>query len=285
MKYTIAGWVGRLMLLVLAAFLPLGCGSDDKEGGFAETDDYTPYESAPDDSVIITGEANYAGPTDVIPEEGTITVGGEQIDVSDAQFCNDPDAKMDVITVAGEVVDVICYPAPTEENITEVAATSGETELPQKANNTVLVFDENTDGEPVVGDVSVDGNNVAIYGNGPENTVIDGDLVISGNNARVRGVRVTGDVILDLNNVALIFCVVEGNVVVRQNNVTVAATDVYGNMEVEGNNAILVQNHVQREWKIGGQAEFCDGNTAFDDEDDSLTVEEQEISDALTCGK
>lgn len=271
------------VLFAGGSVIQTGCSKSAARDGFEKTDAYTPYEPTPDDSVIVTGEANYVGPTDAIPEKGQITLGGETIDTTSDKFCSDANAKMDVITVDGKVVDVICYPPPTTKNTTEVTAQQGDTDVPQNANNTVIVFDQATDGKAIEGDVSVDGNNVAIYGNGPDKTIIDGDLVISGNNARVRGVRVKGNVILDLNNIALLFCIVEGNVEVRKNNVTVAATDVFGNMKVIGNNAVLVQNRVQGNWEIEGSEELCDGNRSFDDKDGDLVVDSTETGDAITC--
>lgn len=277
---------GFISILAIGSMALIACSSDNKSDGFEETDKYTPYEPAPEDSVIITGEATYVGPTEVVPEEGELTVGDETIDTTEGKFCSDAEAKMDVIVVDGEVVDVICYPPPTEENMTEVVADKqGDTEVPQNANDTVIVFDEATDGKIIEGDISVDGNNVAIYGNGPENTIIEGDLVLNGNNARVRGVRIKGNVIMDLNNIALLFCVVEGNIEVRDNNVTIAATDVMGNLIVTGNNAVLVQNRVQGNLEMEGKESYCDGNLAFEDKDSDLTVDDNEIGDPINCGE
>jgi hypothetical protein len=261
----------------------IGCASDRASGEFYETDDYVEYENAPDDSVIITGEADYVGSSEALHEDAKIVIDGEALDTAEGKFCSEPDAKMDVIVVDGEVVEVICYPPPTEENMTTVEQGQGDTEVPQNANNTVIVFDPSTDGEVIEGDISVDGNNVAIYGNGSDKTIIEGDLIISGNNARVRGLYIKGDVVLDLNNTALLFCVVEGNVEIRKNNVTVAATEVYGNMTVLGNNAVLVQNGVQGDWDIVGYEQLCDGNYAFDDANSDFVIADDEIGDPLTC--
>jgi len=271
--------------LIAIAFLSqiINCASDRASGEFQETDKYVEYEKAPDDSVIITGEADYVGSSEAFRDDPKIVIDGEELDVDEGKFCSEPDAKMDVIVVDGEVVDVICYPPPTEENMTTVEQGQGDTEVPQNANNTVIVFDSSTDGEVIEGDISVDGNNVAIYGNGSDKTIIEGNLIISGNNARVRGLYIKGDVILDLNNTALLFCVVEGNVEIRKNNVTVAATEVYGNMTVLGNNAVLVQNGVQGNWDIVGYEQLCDGNYAFEDANSDYIIADDEIGDPLTC--
>lgn len=273
-----------IILLAIALFVQIiSCASDSASGEFQETDKYVEYENAPDDSVIITGDADYVGSSEALHDNPKIVIDGEELDVEDGKFCSEPDAKMDVIVVDGEVVDVICYPPPTEENMTTVEQGQGDTEVPQNANNTVIVFDSSTDGEVIEGNVSVDGNNVAIYGNGSDKTIIEGDLIISGNNARVRGLYIKGDVILDLNNIALLFCVVEGNVEIRKNNVTVAATEVYGNMTVLGNNAVLVQNGVQGDWNIVGYEQLCDGNYAFEDANTDFIIADDEIGDPLTC--
>jgi hypothetical protein len=280
-KYALLSYVSSV--IVVSSIIQVGCGDSDSMSGFEKTTSYTPYKETPKESVVITGEANYVGPTDTLPDEGKVTVGGETINIPEDQLCKDPNAKMDVITVDGKVVDVICYPPATTENTTEVTASKGDTEIPQNANNTVVTFDEATDGESIPGDISVDGNNVAIYGNGPDKTIIEGDLVIAGNNARVRGLRIKGNVILDLNNTALLFCIVEGDIEINKNNITVAATDVFGNMIVKGNNAVLVQNRVQGEWTIEGSEEFCDGNSSFKDKDDDFVVDSGEVADALSC--
>jgi hypothetical protein len=277
------------LLLVLAGTLAVfGCSkTTESEAGetteFEETEDYVEYGSAPGDSVVITGEADYVGPSETITGENTLVVEGENIVNPGGDACADPDATMDVVVVNGEVVDIICYPPPTEENMTTVVAQAGDTKVPQNANNTVVVFDPSTDGQVIAGDISVDGNNVAIYGNGADRTVIDGDIVITGNNARVRGLRVKGDVTLDLNDTALLYCVVEGNVEIRKNNVTMVSTTVFGNVTVLGNNAILVQNRVQGEWKIVGQEHFCDGNLGFADGNGDLALSDDELGEELGC--
>jgi hypothetical protein len=281
--------IGCLVIaLVTGSMFYAGCGSESHEG-FRQTDDYVEYENTPGESVILTGESDYIGPSVDVSRGGDIPLDGEApvstVDTSGGKFCEDPNAKMDVIVVDGEVVDVICYPPPTEENMTRVeAGQQGDTDVPQNANNTVIVFDPATDGQVIEGDISVDGNNVAIYGNGADRTVVEGDLIISGNNARVRGLYIKGNVILDLNDIALLFCVVEGNVEIRKNNVTVAATDVYGDMIVLQNNAILVRNRVQGAWQIGGENHYCDGNTAFQDNNGDFVIAPAEVGDPLLCG-
>jgi len=276
--------IGFVVLLVSGLILCTGCGGGKTTDDFQKTDDYIEYEDTPEDSVVLTGESTYVGPTDAVYEQDSIGIDGESIDTGGGKFCNDPDAKMDVIVVEGQVVDVICYPPPTEKNMTLIDQTAhGDTDVPQNANNTVIVFDESTDNQVIEGSISVDGNNVAIYGNGAEKTVVDGDVVISGNNARVRGLYIKGDVILDLNNTALLFCVVEGNVEINKNNVTMAATDVFGDVKVIGNNSILVQNRIQGQWNIQGHEHQCDGNRSFLDNDGDFVVTDDETGELLSC--
>jgi len=284
MRYSHALLSGLAITCIAGSTAWAGCGSESHPREFRETDDYVQYEDAADESVVLTGESSYVGPTDAFYEEGTIGINGDTIDTAGGKFCNDPNAKMDVIVVDGEVVDVICYPPPTDENMTRVDQTQqGDTEVPQNANNTVIVFDRTTDGEVIQGDISVDGNNVAIYGNGADKTVVEGDIHITGNNARVRGLQVKGNVILDLNNTAVLFCVVEGNVEINNNNVTMAATDVFGDVTVKGNNAILVHNRVQGEWNIVGHEHDCDGNRSFHDDNDDFVVTASETGELLSC--
>ncbi len=277
---------GRVLAVIACCLLCVSCGSESHEG-FQQTDDYVGYEENPSESVVLTGESDYVGPSSGISPGSDIPIDGEApvtVDTTGVKFCDDPNAKMDVIVVDGEVVDVICYPPPTDDNMTRIdPAQQGDTDVPQNANNTVIVFDPATDGQVIEGDINVDGNNVAIYGNGAENTVIEGDLIISGNNARVRGLYIKGNVIMDLNNIALLFCVVEGNVEIRKNNVTVAATDIYGDLIVLQNNAILVRNRVQGAWEIGGENHYCDGNTAFEDGNGDYLIDPAEEGEALAC--
>jgi hypothetical protein len=289
----------RSIVLVTLSFLfaaniliQVGCSSGSGQGSFKKTDAYAPYEATPEDSVIVTKDGTYVGPTDAIYKDDSIAVGEETLKMKEGKFCSDENAKMDVIVVDGEVVETVCYPVQTDkssdnskENPTTLVTTQkGDINIPKNANNTVVLFDEETDNHTIDGDVTVNGENVTIYGNGSDKTIIDGNLEITGNNARVRGVTVTGNVSITHNNTAFLFSVVEGNLTISDNNVTVAATDVFGDMTVTGNNAVLVQNRVQGSWDIQGSGPQCDGNYSFTDKNEDLSVSSSEIgSKELTC--
>ncbi len=227
-------------------------------------------------------------------EDAVLDTGEGEVDVfevkADHPTCEQEGMQMDVIVVNGEIVDVVCYLPPAEPsgdlNYVEVEAESGDTTIPQNENNRVIIFDEDTDGVPVDGDLHVDSNNVAIYGNGKEETIIDGDVILSGNNPILRGVTITGNLTIDKNDAAVLYCRILGDVQVIQNNVTIAETEILGNLvfdEVSSNNAILVNNRVAGDWDIRGHGHICSGNTAFSDEDDNSAYSEDEEGEALDC--
>ncbi len=216
-----------------------------------------------------------------------VEVGAECVVVeSGGDFCEREGGPSDAIVVDGEVVEVVCYPPP-EEGAPEVVVDSdqdGDLDVPQNANNTTVTFDVDTDGTPIEGDITVDGNNVAIYGNGPEHTIIQGDVVLDGNNIRIRGVTIDGNLTITKNNQAAVLVVVTGDVLIEGNNTVFTASDVYGNLTVTQNNVVLVQNRVQGTFDAAGGNATCTANEAFSDEDDDGVITESEVGDALTCG-
>lgn len=237
-----------------------------------------PYD--PNSTAVIGGTDNPDGLAwreESTPDgEGCINL--DDVCVQPQKACGDSGAADVLLAEDGTVADVICY--PTEG----VAIESFEGEVEDLGNNVVLVFDDEDDGADVVGDVTIDGNNVTLYGHGPDTSVIDGDLNIDKNNSVVRGVRVTGDVTIDKNNPSLVNCVIEGDLTILGNNVSIALCDVWGKLTIKGNNAVLVSNHFASAPEVSGKNTVCSSNQLFTDSDGDEKVSEDELGAAVDCG-
>lgn len=303
-----------LSCVVVAVSTAIGCG-DSHEGStnVAPGDPFMAY-NAEGGNVTVLGGAEPTAPSgtagttsvagDVPVGETPVLVGeaavSDEVCISDTlcevpetaaeEWCpNDggPTGPVDLIYVDGVLVETICYPpADDPDRPTEVIASSGDVDVAQNANNTTVVFDPATDGTPIVGNVTVDGNNVAIYGNGPDATIIDGDVALDGNNVRLRGVTITGDLLLNKNNVAIVLCKVLGNIrleSVATNNSIVAENDIFGDFTSDSNNNLFVGNDVSGAWNHTGNNNVCDRNAAFMDADQDEIIDLDERGAALGC--
>src|SRR5689334_12007047 len=209
-------------------------GSTGSSGGSAgKGSDSTDGEPVPETPVLV-------GSTD----GGDIDVGKEEVCISDSlcevppvdesNWCERDGGPVDLIYADGELVQTVCYPpADDPDHPTEVidGTKQGDLEVAQNANKTVVVIDPATNGMPITGDVTVDGNGVSIYGNGPENTILDGNVTLDGNNIRLRGVTITGDLIIRKNRVAVVLCRILGNVrldTMSTNGSVFAENDIFG---------------------------------------------------------
>ena len=196
---------------------------------------------------------------------------------------------MDLIYVDGELVETICYPPATdpERPTLEIDSTMpGDIDVVQNANKTTITFDPATDGMPITGNISVDGNNVAIYGNGPDNTIIDGNVVLDGNTIRLRGVTITGNLVLRKNRAAVVLCRILGNVQLESmstNGSVFAENDIWGNFTSTSNGNVLVANDVLGNWQHDGNGNTCDNNAHFIDVDADEVVDDSERAELLTC--
>lgn len=267
---------------ILGIGLSLGACGDDPEV-------FGPYD---DENVAVIGTSPGEDTTDnpvivVRTPDGDCIAIANDICVpvaDDGEWCERDGGPTDVVIVDGEVAATVCYPPAQDGRVTTVSdAAQGDIDIVQNANGTAVIFDEDLNGQPIVGDVSVDGNNVSIFGNGPENTIIDGDVVISGNNVRIRGVTITGNLTIGLNSAAVLLSRVYGNVEITKNNTIFVDNDVYGNVSVTANNTLLIGNDVQGTWSITGSNSVCDGNAAFTDPDGDYEVDSDERGDALPC--
>ena len=213
----------------------------------------------------------------------------EVAETDTSSWCERDGGPVDLIFVDGVLVETICYPpADDPDRPTEhVESTSGgDINILQMANRTTVTFDEATDGMPIAGDVTVDGNNVSIYGNGPDNTIIDGDVTLDGNNTRLRGVTITGDLILNKNSVAIVLSRIMGNLRLESmstNNSVVAETDIFGSFTSDSNGNLFVGNDVSGDWEHTGNGNTCDRNFAFSDDDGDEVIADEERGAALTC--
>lgn len=204
-------------------------------------------------------------------------------------WCEPDNGPADLIVVDGEVIQSVCYPTAgngTVVTLGDDGPEPGDLDVPQTASGSAFTFHPDTDGEPLVGDVVIDGNQVSLYGNGPDRTIIDGDLYVRGNGTRVRGVHVTGDVIVERNRASIILSEVEGDIrfVERSTNGgIVAATVVLGSITAPSNNLLVVDNDVQGEIALSGNNQTCVSNHGFDDEDGDGHVDADEPVEAIGC--
>jgi hypothetical protein len=267
-----------MLLTFLAA-----CSGDDQ---LASTDPHNPYEDGA--TTVIGGDPETPIASGQVNGEGCLQV-DEDTCVAverEGKYCSNDQGPVDAVVVDGEVVEVVCYEdndGASGPSIIVDSDSDGDIDVPQNQNGAVITFDPATDGQPIAGNVTLDGNNVTLYGNGPDKSIIDGNLIIIGNNARVRGVHVTGNIEIGLNTAAVVFCVVDGNIQISSNNSLIAETDVYGNVQVEGNNCILVNNDVAGGWQITGSNAICDGNMKFADDNMDRVIAAEEKTTALVC--
>jgi hypothetical protein len=204
----------------------------------------------------------------------------------ESAWCDREDGSSEDIRSGGEVLATVCY-GPTSGSLAIRVEDENDDGLdlnfPQTRNNEVVVFDEDTNGDPIEGDITIDGLKITIYGNGAENTIIDGNLTVDGNSARIRGITVIGNLVILKNNVSVVESVIHGNVEIRKNNALIADSAIYGNVSANSNNNLFVDNDVQGNWEIGGHNGECEENVAFSDEDGDFVIDEDEVGAALAC--
>lgn len=280
-----------ILVGVLASLATVSCGDDavhsppDLSVQQADGDD---TEYGANTNVVVTEDGTYVVTGD--PAGQCVEIDGQcvEIDQSRDHYCDDPDAQADFVLVEGVVVDVVCYPPPDSGvDVEEVLVTDdGTAEIPQNQGGAVITFSEQTDGEPLVGDVTVDAERTVIFGNGVDETVIEGDLTVASNNSRVRGLTVTGDVqyTQNANGSAMTFCRVHGSLRAESNSFTLLACDVFGDVTVEGNGAVLSDVGVAGEWNVAARS-TCSGCFSFADEDHDFVVDDDEVGDAIACGQ
>lgn len=274
------------------ASLAVGCGAPE----IGTTDN--PFEEYEEENAVVIGieegaeEATYVGTpsdeTDCVPVSDNLCV---PIDTEGSDWCtgSDADGPIDIIMVDGEVVEVICYPPDSINEKPEViidTESEGDVEILENGSGTAITFDESTNGEPIVMDVNIEGNQVSVYGNGPENTIIDGDVTIDGNNVRLRGVTITGNLSISLNRSSVVLCRVLGDVSITTNNTNNSVfvdNDVFGNFLCTSNQNLLTGNDVAGEWEVTSNNNTCANNFAFTDEDEDEWVGDDERGDALLC--
>lgn len=281
--------LGALCLLGLlgALALPLGaCGDEESPGATTvrveETDgDDVAYGQQSD--VVVSSDGTYSVTN---AGEECVQVNEEEcVEVSEAKgrYCGDEGAQADIVVVDGEVVDVICYPDPEDGTSVEEFSTDadGNVEVQQNQNGAVVTFSEESDGEPIEGDLTLDAERTTLYGNGTDATIIGGNLTIQSNNSRIRGVTVRGDVNLGSNGSAIAFTEVEGNLTVSGNNATLIEVQVFGDVNIEGNGASALNVGVGGNWNASN-LETCSGCYSFNDEDEDFNVADEE-RDQLLC--
>lgn len=276
-----------LSLVAAVLVFGMGCGGD-AAGGWevTEGDGGDTTYGAEEDSIVVAGEDGYIIEGD--PGDECVDIDDECYDIDDIknEYCDDRDAQIDVIVVDGEVVDVICYPPEDGgQPIEEVERDEDDNaEVPQTDNNAVIIFGEDTDGEPIEGDIVLEAERTTLFGNGVDNTIIDGDIIARSNQSRIRGLTVTGDVTFEqiANGSQIAFCKIYGDLEIVANNVTVANCQVFGSVTVTGHDATLVDVGVQNEWNVNPSA-TCEGCYRFTDENEDFEVQEDEIGEELTC--
>ncbi|MEK7703422.1 MAG: hypothetical protein AAB426_00575, partial [Myxococcota bacterium] len=157
MKHTALGFIA-LSSLTLAACNNGRAASygDYQEENVTVIGDTTAADSAGDTRLTVSTDGG-----DCVLVSDTICV---PVDTTGSTWCEREGGPVDVVIVDGEVVEVICYPPADGDRVEHVDSTTGDIDLVQSANRTAVVFNDETNGTPLVGDISVDGNNVSIYG-------------------------------------------------------------------------------------------------------------------------
>ena len=208
-------------------------------------------------------------------------------DDAQSAWCDRDDGSSEDVRSGGEVLATVCYGPRSGSLAIRVEDENDDgldLDFPQTRNNEVVVFGDDTNGDPITGDVYIDGNKITIYGNGAENTIIDGDLTVDGNNVRIRGITVTGSLVVLKNNVSVVDSVIRGNLAIGKNNTLIAGSAIYGSVTSTSNNNLFVNNDVQGSWSIGGKNATCEDNASFSDQDDDFVIDDDEVGAALLCG-
>ena len=269
---------------IVAFAFAAACGGDKGEVTLEEGKTYEPFA---DERFTVLGSDGEGDPLSGSAQVGAgqcLRVGDLCITPEEARAgCANGDGPVDFVLVDGQLSRTLCYGDPAAA--TQVVQNgSGSINVPQTNNNAILTFDPSTNGQPIQGDLSVDGNNVTIYGNGPDNTVIDGNVVITSNNTRIRGVTIRGNVRLAFNDLSIVLSRVLGNIEIVGNNATVAANTVFGNIQSATNNHVIVDNAVNGSIQTTGQNAVCEGNVRFSDDNGNSIADPEERGAALACG-
>ena len=263
----------KMRTLTLVLFL-LGsaCGADSHEA-------MLPYKA--NETEIIGGNDfhNAADKPSRSPSDGfgaisVATPDGDEcaeldgVCVNPQTTCGD-DGRADVLIDAnGAVVNVICYPTggiPIEEYEGPVA---------DVGNNVVLVLDANDDGVDVMGDVTIDGNNVFLFGSGPRlgDRRQPGDRQEQRDRARRAHPGQRRD---HKNNPSLVDCLIEGDLHIVGNNTASrcarsTARSGRGQQHDPGIEPLATPP------KVLGQNLICNDNASFADNEDGV-IDEAEL--------
>jgi hypothetical protein len=279
---------------IFAVFAMLGalvaCGGEGVPGVVvterpADDVGYQPGET----DTVVSGDREFV----VEGELGTdcVKIGDDCVDIAALKLerCGDANAQADLVVVDGQVVDVICYPPKSAGVPLEEAAVTqdGTVEVPQNNNGAVVIFPPATDGLVVEGDVSLQGERIAIIGNGVDKTTIGGNLIMGTNNAQVRGLTIEGNLVVqkNTNNITIAFVRVKGNLVIEGNSALVIRADVYGNLQVQGNSASLHNIDIGGELSISGSTEICTELFSFADANNDFVITADELGTELTCAQ
>ena len=242
-----------------------------------------------DQNVIVTDQGTYVATGD--PGSDCVQLEGEDtcipLDEVKGKYCGEDGAQVDIIVIDGEATGAICYPSPDDGTpVADIQVDAdGNPEVPQNQNGTVVTFPEETNGEPLKGDVTIDAERITIYGNGPDDTIFEGNMTIASNNSRVRGVTIQGNLIYakNSNNSAVSFCRIHGNLEAEGNGFRVVDCQIFGDVTVTGNDALLVAVGVGGDWNVSDSAK-CDGCYSITDEDMDFKVADTERGDEIKCG-
>ncbi len=222
--------------LGLLCVLLVGCSDDEPSAGWRVSEGAGDEVEFGTTSTVVVGAD---GQTYVVTGQGDgcVQLGDQCVDLADVdgRYCDDPNAQADVfLDDAGEVISVVCYPPIDDGTDVEELQTDadGNITLPSNQNGTVITFPEDSDGEPLSGNIKLDGERVVLYGNGVNKTIVSGNIDLASNNARIRGLTVQGNVTFESNsnNSSLALCRIEGNLHIESNGATVASCEVFGNV-------------------------------------------------------
>jgi hypothetical protein len=196
-------------------------------------------------------------------------------------WCELESVPMDVVLAFTEITALLCY--REREPIFYIGQGLGDLLVPHTGVGATVYFVDSTDGEPLIGDIFVRGDEIMMWGNGQNATIIAGSVVVSGDAVQLRGLTIEGDLTVTSSATDLAFVTVRGNLTTQGTGGVFARTTVYGNLEVTGPDNVFIENGVQGTMAFAESDNICDGNFRFTDRDTNGAVSADEILGTYVC--
>jgi hypothetical protein len=203
---------------------------------------------------------------------------GDDFEVDSSSWCGRGGGPVDVVVLGSKAFADVCY----NPLVANIIVTDSAAPFPQTGTDATVTFDSATNGQPIVGDVTVDGDFVTIFGNGADSTIIDGNFIVTGGNARIRGITVRGTLTFRQSNGAIVSSRVGGDVVITNDSTLVSQDDIFGSITASSKRNLFVDDRVQGAWSPGARAS-CAGNVSFADTNGDGVAQDSEVTGDLSC--